>query len=135
VVRRDVEKDAGYQIGWAIFPAVALHGMFDFVLFSFDMMEYVWTVHTASSSTYPPNHRTYAPSTTDDLFAAPDDAHVKKYHETIPQQLLGFSLGAAIAIFGVLYYVNEAGKQRHRLQALEMTTAQVPSMATMVFFA
>jgi hypothetical protein len=52
---------------------------------------------------------------------------------TFAQQVLSFSVGAAIIMIGVLYYINESGKQRGRLQALEMTAAEVPSTAGLVF--
>jgi hypothetical protein len=105
--------------------------MFDFVLMSFSMMEHVWAPAPSSGSTYAPNN---PDDGEDDLFVVPDNAQPVEYSVTIAQRMMGFSLGAAITMFGVLYYVNEAGKQRHRLQALEMTTAQVPSMAGLAEF-
>ena len=133
VVRRDVEQDADYKIGWALLPAVMLHGIFDFALLALAFFEYIY-------SDTPPTY-TAAPATTtnDDWKGLLDDdqaqhgAYPAEIQETFAQQVLSFSVGAAITMIGVLYYINEAGKQRGRLQALEMTAAEVPSTAGLVF--
>ena len=136
VARRDVEQDADYKIGWAILPAVMLHGIFDFALLALAFFEYIFSDTTPQPAKY-----TSAPITTnnDDWKGLVDDdqyaggAYQDVPAATLGQQLLSFGVGAAITMVGVLYYVNEAGKQRGRLQALELTTAEVPSTAGMVF--
>jgi len=134
VVRRDVECDADYKIGWAILPAILLHGIFDFVLLAYAFFSYIFEDDSTATSKYqtnPPNSN-HNDWTTDDEYHHQDDAQqpggmYQPVDETFAQQMLSFSFGAAITMIGVLYYINEAGKQRGRLQALEMTTAQVPS--------
>ncbi|CAB9507374.1 tRNA methyltransferase 11 homolog (Saccharomyces cerevisiae) [Seminavis robusta] len=140
VVRRDVEQDTDYKIGWAIFPAVLLHGMFDFILLSLSMMEYVWSPSSSSSTNNNSqggdnNSQHSNAGAHDDWLGTNDDEYPApvEYSETFAEQMLSFSVGAAITMIGVIYYVNESGKQRHRLQALEMTTAEVPSTAGLVF--
>lgn len=134
VVRRDVEQDTNYKIGWAILPAVLLHGFFDFALLALAFFEYIFS---DTPTTGPPTD-----TTTDDWFELTDDQTAAQQQQqqqqqyveqTYGQQMLSFGIGAAITMVGVLYYVNEAGKQRGRLQALEMTAAQVPSTAGLVF--
>lgn len=134
VVRRDVEQDTDYKIGWALLPAVMLHGMFDFALLALAFFEYIY-------SDTPPAY-TAAPATTangdwtglidDDQAAAayPDPADTQ---ETVAEAMFSFSVAAAITMIGVVYYINASGKQRGRLQALEMTAATVPPTAGLVF--
>jgi hypothetical protein len=132
VVRRDVEQDSDYKIGWAIFPAVLLHGMFDFILLSLSFFEYIFADTTPDNKDRPSNDD-WMNNGNDDLFNQQPQTSPYDFQETAAQQTLSFSIGAALTMIGVVYYVNEAGKQRHRLQALEMTTAEVPSTAGLVF--
>ena len=39
VIRRDVEGDKSYGLGWIIFPAVLLHGSYDFALMLFEGLQ------------------------------------------------------------------------------------------------
>ena len=132
VVRRDVEQDADYKIGWALFPAVMLHGMFDFALLAIAFFEYIYS-DTPPAYTAAPSKEDWTGLIDDDQAAAaayPDPADAQ---ETAAEAMFSFSVAAAITMIGVVYYINEAGKQRGRLQALEMTTATVPSTAGLVF--
>jgi hypothetical protein len=106
VVRRDVERDAGYQIGWAILPAVVVHGFFDFALMTIAFWQFM-------HSPDPPTDKNGQPIIENDV--------------NLKEQLPGLFVGAVIAGLGVLYYVVEAGKQRGRLSALEMTDNNIPS--------
>jgi hypothetical protein len=129
VVRRDVEQDSDYQIGWALLPAVALHGIFDFALLAFSFVSYIESPDT--DGPYDISKDQYTDNNDDQIaFVETEDDP-----ETLAEQAFGFTIGLAITVVGVIYYMVEAKKQRGRLQALEMTTAIVPSTIGRAVFA
>ena len=115
VVRRDVELDRDYQIGWALLPAILLHGFFDFALYTIAFVQFL---------TAPPQQTpTVDPSNNDngngnDIY---DD------EVTWKNQGPGLVAGGIITALGIAYYVVEAGNQRGRLKALEMTNNEIPT--------
>lgn len=105
IARRDVELDPSYQLGRAILPAVALHGIFDFAILVIAFVQFL---------TGPD------PPLGDDGQPLPEDVKLK-------DQIPAMAVGLIITAIGVTYYVVEAKKQRGRLNALEMTTNEVPT--------
>ena len=139
VVRRDVEEDADYKIGWAILPAVILHGSFDFVLLLLAFSQYIFSDDADTPyATMPPETNTdewIGLLEDDDVTAQQQEQQPESIAvaETGQQELLSFGIAAAITMVGVLYYVDEARRQRKRLQTLEMISALVPSTEELTF--
>lgn len=100
-----MEQDADYQIGWALLPAVVLHGVFDYALMTMSFVQYL-------NSPDPP--------------LGPDGKPIVEDVSLI-EQAPSLAAGAFIAAVGVAYYVVEAKRQQGRLSALEMTNNEIPS--------
>lgn len=99
IVRRDVEQDASHGLGRSILPAIIIHGLFDFCILALAFFLCIESPVNSGQQL--------------------QDLEMKK----VLQQLYGFTVGAVITFFALVYYFIQAYKQRHRLNALEMTTA------------
>ena len=90
------------DLGRAIFPAVLLHGTFDFVVMLVGMLTNLSDEPLSDVTT--------------------DDSNVT-VQEIIAENWASCLAGLVVLLAGVLYYVVEAKKQRDRLSALQATQA------------
>lgn len=107
IVRRDVEQDPKWGLGRAVLPAILLHGFFDFSILALAFWWYTFNAPEVAE--------------TDDVFGVTSP---EKEEAMMMQELYGFAMGVVITLLGLIYYFIEARKQRQRLNALEMTTAE-----------
>ena len=104
VCRRDIEKDRAMGFGRIIFPALVLHGSFDFALMFLELLI------RQSSGADGDNH---------DEPGAPVDDPAFQDDEGFGQQLPGLLSSVCIVLIGIIYYVTQAIAQRRRLVALD----------------
>lgn len=104
VCRRDLEGDNSIGIGRIIFPAVLLHGTFDFVLMIIAVV--IGMRHI-------------------DEFLDPERQKTGEKIELTPadKRLNYISMACAFAmvLIGVVYYVKESRSQKKRLEEMEST--------------
>jgi RsiW-degrading membrane proteinase PrsW (M82 family) len=102
VVRRDVEKNLFWQLGWIMLPAIVLHGAFDFVLMFLELLE-------SSNKSDPSNGGSATPST--------DDA---TFFDMGQGDSLPLILSVSLVVVGLLYFGCESQSQKNRLEALDV---------------
>jgi hypothetical protein len=95
VCRRDLEKDESRQLGRILFPAMLLHGSFDFVL--------MLLASLAGLYGDVPDESEQQQTTTEDLV----------------NMLPALAISVAVVVAGIVYYVWQARAQRRRLAELE----------------
>lgn len=100
VVRRDVEKNGNFQLGRIMFPAIILHGAFDFVLMFLALLE--------------SSRKTNAED--DQSNEKVDDATFEDFDQG---DSLPMIISISMVIVGLFYYVCDSGRQRKRLQELD----------------
>jgi len=102
VCRRDVEKDRSMGLGRILFPALLLHGSFDFALMFLELL--------LRSSDHD----------NDDgkPVASPDDPDIV-VSEALQQQLPGIICSICIVLIGIIYFVVQTIRQRRRLVAMD----------------
>ena len=110
VNKRDLEKDPKWQLGRILFPAILLHGCFDFIVMLLNVLL---------------KHRKFVENggVIDD-----DDAAVKgidanngedQQEEVGLPELIGMATTVVVVIAAVLYYICQATAQRKRLAELD----------------
>jgi RsiW-degrading membrane proteinase PrsW (M82 family) len=102
VVRRDVEKNHRWQMGRIMFPAIMLHGAFDFVLMILALIE----------SSNNPN----ANSNTSNSTSQTNDA---KNVDVEDSDTLALIISVSMVIVGLLYYFCESQSQKKRLAEMD----------------
>ena len=103
VCRRDIEKDASMGFGKIIFPALVLHGSFDFALMFLELLN-----RRASGG----NGGTESDGeSVDDL----DSQDVGAFRSQMP----GLVSSVCIVLVGIVYYIIRAIAQRRRLVGLD----------------
>jgi len=107
IVRRDIEGVGA--LGQAIFPAVILHGAFDFAL----MLLGIIVAVKQPPPTEDDNNNTTKDDTADEPAAAALDVTTVAFSMVI---------GFAIMFLGLVYYILQARRQRQRLQVLEASS-------------
>ena len=100
-----MERDESVGLGWSVFPAVVVHGLFDFCILALAFFLYV------------------DEPTPEEMDKASTQVQKQYAVSEAMQQLYGFAIGAGITVMALIYYAVLARRQRHRLQALEMTAA------------
>ena len=102
VVRRDLEGDSKCQLGRIVFPAILLHGAFDFVLMLMALLQ--TAKHPATNGT--------GGEKTDDTDDVIPDLHAAS-------DLIPIAVSMGLVLIGCIYYCVAAGTQRKRLRELE----------------
>lgn len=105
VCRRDIEKDSSMRFGKIIFPALVLHGSFDFALMFLELL------NRQSSGDNSGNSGTEVGESVDDLDSQDGGA--------FRSQLPGLVSSVCIVVVGIVYYVIRAIAQRRRLVGLD----------------
>lgn len=100
VVRRDIEKNSRWQMGRIMFPAIMLHGAFDFVLMILALVE------SANNANASPSNST---SQTNDANNGDVDESDK----------LALIISVSMVIVGLLYYFCESQSQKKRLAEMD----------------
>ena len=101
VCKRDIEGDKRYGLGWIIFPAMLLHGTFDFVLMLAAYFQQVDDIKEGND---------------DDGNMAESD---KDEDVDLASQLPSLICGMSLIIFGYAYYVFQSRAQTKRLIAAD----------------
>lgn len=102
VCRRDLEGDGNVGLGRILFPAILLHGSFDFLLM---VMALIQSVQASSESD-------------DDDAATDDDATPKS--TMIRDEMPSLVASVVIVIVGLIFHVWQAEAQRIRLHDLDV---------------
>ena len=100
VCKRDLEGDQRFGLGRIIFPAILLHGTFDFVLMLAAYFQQVGTIKEGND---------------EDGKAAQDDDS----SEDLASQLPALIIGLVLVITGYAYYVVQSRAQTQRLVAMD----------------
>ena len=101
VVRRDVEKNPFWKLGWIMLPAIVLHGAFDFVLMFLELLQ--------RSNKSDPSNDTNATANRDD----------DNFFDLGQGNSLPLILSVSMVVLGLLYFGCESQSQRNRLEALD----------------
>ena len=103
IVRRDIEDDRTWKLGRGLFPAIMLHGMYDFVAIFGGVLQQVIASKNDDKDGGNANH---------------DDENAIS-----PVQMLkAFVMVAPIVLVGAGYYYHQAKNQRQRLEGTEGTS-------------
>ena len=109
VCKRDIEGDKRFGLGRIIFPAVLLHGSFDFVL----MVAAYW------------QKREDIIEGNDDDGTSPEDDETAS--EDLVAQLPALVAGLVFVITGYAYYVTQSRAQTRRLVAMDNSALEQSS--------
>ena len=101
ICQRDVEHDGTTKLGRALYPAVLLHGAFDFWLMILAVVDFI---HAPDMEEEPTT-------------AASSDGDQEKQTLT-PPSLLALSISFLVTALGLAYYFWASRQQRGRLNAL-----------------
>eukprot|EP00550_Attheya_septentrionalis_P012888 CAMPEP_0198303146 /NCGR_PEP_ID=MMETSP1449-20131203/56735_1 /TAXON_ID=420275 /ORGANISM="Attheya septentrionalis, Strain CCMP2084" /LENGTH=579 /DNA_ID=CAMNT_0044005631 /DNA_START=292 /DNA_END=2029 /DNA_ORIENTATION=- len=99
VCRRDLEGDRSCQLGRILFPAILLHGSFDFALM---VMGLFYTI-------------SQIPIDNDDNNNNDDASNASSLIDQLPS----FAAGFGIMVLGIVYYIMQSKQQSNRLRDLE----------------
>ena len=99
ICRRDVEGDHKFQLGRSIFPAVLLHGSFDFVLIFMQLVSKVKDLGSEGNDT-----------------GNEEDEDVEI---DLSQVIISLILPVSFVLVGVYYYICSSRAQKDRLDALD----------------
>lgn len=108
VCRRDLENDKSVGFGWIIFPAVLVHGSFDFALMLLDLLYNRSAEANQATNNDDDNDERSLPqreSSADDV--------------SLQEQLPALASSIGIVLVGFIYYLCKARAQRKRLQELD----------------
>ena len=112
VCQRDLEGDSSIGVGKILFPALVLHGSFDFALILLATYQQ-WNAEDDDngSSGHSKKHHD------DDSNLAPDGSTEESHEAFLVMVELGLS--ASIVLLGLLYFIKESWAQRRRLERLD----------------
>ena len=102
VVQRDLEGNSKCQLGRIVFPAILLHGAFDFVLMLMALIQAA--KHPAANSSGGEKS---------------DDADDVLLDLNTASDLIPIAVSVGLVLVGCIYYCAAAGSQRKRLRELE----------------
>lgn len=108
VCRRDLEGDRKVGLGRILFPAILLHGSFDFVLMVMALIESVEDEGGGGNV-----------SNDDDGMADDDLAKHESSRAGVQDEMPSLMASVVIVIIGLIYYVWQADAQRIRLHELD----------------
>lgn len=99
VCRRDLEGDRSCQLGRILFPAILLHGSFDFALMVMGLFYAISQI----------------PIDNDDNNNNDDASNASSLIDQLPS----FAAGFGIMVLGIVYYIMQSKQQSNRLRDLE----------------
>lgn len=110
VCRRDIEKDHSMGFGRILFPALVLHGSFDFALMFLELLMRQ-SINSDADGDADGSNSDAAGTSVDDPTVGDEEGLV--------QQLSGLISSVSIVLIGIIYYVIRALAQRRRLVELD----------------
>lgn len=121
VCRRDIEKDRSMGFWWILFPALVLHGSFDFALMFMDLLAKQSPSNPDAAGSDDDNSSAAIGTVTrsDRAGGSIDDPNLPGSQEIPAQLISGLVSSVTIVLVGVIYYIIKALAQRKRLNEMD----------------